>query len=301
MPAAATRHAPAAPPETLRGQRLLLVGAHSYIGSRLAEYASARGAVVTSVTSSDCDFLDRRAVERLFGSLQGGPHAVVFLAVVNKPVRNSFESFLDNVRMVQHLVEGCQRQRAAVSSLTYFSSVDVYGNRPAVPITEASRLDPDSWYGQAKATGEWMLTRGGFDFPVAILRVPGVYGPAAQDRSVIGRIVSSVREGRPVTITGDGAARRDYVFREDVCRLVERLLPMRYDGVLNVATGTSYAVRDIVRLAGQAMGRDARLVHGPSDPARDFDLAFDTARLASVVKDFRFTALPAGLRSYLST
>ena len=279
---------------------LIVVGRNSYIGGHLLEHAK-RACLenVIGLASADCNFLDAKAVGHFFQSLKPSEYTVVFLAVVNKQVRNSFDSFVENVTMVQNLAAGCRF--ANVTSLIYCSSVDVYGNRPVVPITERSPIAPDTWYGLAKYVGEWMLLSAGeMDCPVTALRIPGIYGRGKNDPSVIGRMVADVRRTGKIRVHGEGVFRRDYVFNGDIARLVLSLGDVKYHGVLNVATGEGRPVLDVARAVGQALGRKFQIVHEPADASRDFDLVFDNSRLRSVFPDFCFTDLRSGVRSYLA-
>ncbi len=284
----------------MKTERLIVVGRNSYIGGYFMRYAQARGASVMPLSSGDCNFLAWSEVDRFFRSLGSQPSTIVFLATVNKNVANTYQSFLENVQMVKHLIDG--QPRACVRSILYFSAADVYGCAPPVPLTEDAPVSPESWYSLGKATGEWMLQHAEtLQCPVTILRIPGIFGQAPHDRSVIGRIVEDVRMTRQVTIHGEGASLRDYVLLNDLCRLMERLLPLRYHGVLNVATGRSLRIIDIVRLIGEVLELDYAPVFDAPDPTRTFDLVFDIARLKSLVPGFRFSELADGIRTYHNT
>lgn len=278
-------------------ERLIVVGRNSYIGGCLTQYAQARGASVMALSSRDCNFLDRSEVDRFFRSLGSQPSTMVFLATVNKDVANSYQSFLDNVQIVKHLIDG--QQQACVSSILYFSAADVYGRTPPVPLTEEAPVSPESWYSLGKAAGEWMLQHAeGMRCPVTILRIPGIFGQAPRDRSLISRLVSEARATGRVTIHGEGTSLRDYVWLDDLCRLMEGLLPLRYHGVLNVATGRSWRIVDVVRLIGEVLELDLTPVFDAPDPKRTFDLVFDVNRLTSLLPGFRFSELAEGIRTY---
>jgi UDP-glucose 4-epimerase len=128
-----------------------------------------------------------------------------------------------------------------------------------------------------------------------------VYGWAPRDQSVIGRIVSSMRTTGRVTVHGRGTALRDYVSLDDLCRLLDQLLPLRYHGILNVATGQSRRIIDIVKLVGDVVQLRYETVYADVDPERDFDLTFQTDTLRSLVPAFQFSDIETGIRSYLST
>lgn len=281
----------------MKTERLIVVGRNSYIGGYFTRYAQARGASVMSLSSVDCNFLEWSEVDRFFRSLGSPSSTIVFLATVNKDVVNTYESFLQNVQIIKHLIDG--HRQARVSSILYFSAADVYGCRPPVPLTEDAPVSPESWYSLGKSAGEWMLQHAeGLRCPVTILRIPGIYGQAPHDRSVIGRMVSAARATGRLTVHGDGASLRDYVWLDDLCRVMEGLLPLRYHGVVNVATGQSRRIVDIARLIGEVLELDATTVFDAPDPQRTFDLVFDIGRLRSLLPGFQFSDLVQGIRTY---
>jgi nucleoside-diphosphate-sugar epimerase len=288
----------ATPDQSVRDRNILVVGKNSYIGDFLCEHFSAQGAHVSAVGSADCNFLDPAAVQKLFEKFRGKPFSILFLAVVNKTADNSYSAFRDNVQMAWNLVSGARDQN--VESLIYFSSVDVYGRSPNLPMSETTRLDPDTWYGLSKATSEWIVREElGSKFPTCILRLPGIFGHARNDRSVIGRFVSTIRREGKVYLHGDGEVLRDYVFAPDLCRVVERLVAHRVRGTINLATGQSVSLREILDSIREALGVDFEVVRLPADAERSFDMRYDTAKLSAALGEFDFSPLSAGIRSYL--
>jgi UDP-glucose 4-epimerase len=275
-----------------------VVGKNSYVGEFLCQHFSAKGATVVAVGSSDCNFLDFQPVHALFKSFGEKAFTIVFLAVVNKSVDNSYSAFLDNVQMAWNLVSGARD--ANVESLVYFSSVDVYGRAPKLPMSETTSLNPDTWYGLSKSTSEWIVREEvGSKFPTCLLRIPGIFGRSRNDRSVIGRLIASIRKEGKVYIHGDGKLLRDYVFAPDLCQVVERLITRKASGTFNVATGTSVSLLQILEAIREALGIEFEVVHLPANAERSFDMRYDTSRLSAVIGKFDFSPLSAGIRSYL--
>lgn len=284
--------------QSVRGRNILVVGKNSYIGDFLCGHFSTQGAIVSAVGSSDCNFLDSTAVHQLFQRFGGKPFAILFLAVINKTADNSYSAFQDNVQMAWNLVSGARNEN--VESLIYFSSVDVYGRSPLLPMSETTPLDPDTWYGLSKATSEWIVREElGSKFPTCILRLPGIFGRAPNDRSVIGRFVSTIRQEGKVYLHGDGEVLRDYVFGADLCRAVERLVARKVSGTINLATGQSVSLRQILDSIREVLGVNFEVVHLPADAERSFDMRYDTAKLCAALGEFDFSPLSAGIRSYL--
>lgn len=281
---------------SVRDKTVLVVGKNSYVGQFLSEHFRAQGFSVTAIGSADCDFLNPDAVERLFQSFADKPLIVLFLAVVNKSADNSYTAFVDNNQMIWNLASGARG--ANIESLVYFSSVDVYGRSPKLPIDESSPLDPDTWYGLSKSTGEW-IARHQFEprCPTCILRLPGIFGAARNDPSVIGRLIRSIREQGKISLHGDGRVLRDYVFAPDLCRVVERLVLRRAHGVFNVVTGRSVSLLEIASAIRTALEVDFEVVHLPAE-ARSFDMSFETSRLSAALGDFQFSPLVSAIRHY---
>ena len=168
---------------------------------------------------------------------------------------------------------------ANVESLIYFSSVDAYGRSLELPMSETTSLDPDTWYGLSKSTSEWIVREElGSKFPACLLRIPGIFGRSPKDRSVIGRLIASIRKEGKVYIHGDGKLLRDYVFAPDLCEVVERLITHKASGTFNVATGTSVSLLQILEDIREALGIDFQVVHLPANLERNFDMRYDIAR-----------------------
>jgi len=291
----------AGPPRNPPDQRVLIIGSTSYVGRCLTEYANRNGALVTAVSSTHCNLLDTASACAFFGALdRGTAYDLVLLSVVNKDVANDYASYLDNVRMARNFMQAVSGAGARIKSVTYVSSVDVYGRRPALPLTENSQIAPDTWYGLAKYCCEWMLkTSGEIPCPTTVLRIPGIYGRGHRDRSVIGRFVRSMQDSRRVAISGSGQTLRDYTYVEDLCRLILQVIALRPGAIVNVASGASRAVVEIAKLVGAVLGQEFEIVPGEEDTERDFDLVFDNQGLRTLLPDFRFTELRRGIESYL--
>lgn len=285
---------------SIEGGNVLIIGKNSYVGEFLCQHFSAQGAAVVAVGSSDCNFLDFPSVHKLFKTFGRKPFTIIFLAVVNKNIDNSYSAFLDNVQMAWNLVSGARD--ANVESVVYFSSVDVYGRTPKLPMSETTSLDPDTWYGLSKSTSEWIVREElGARFPTCLLRIPGIFGRSRNDRSVIGRLIATIRKEGKAYIHGDGKLLRDYVFAPDLCQVVERLITHKASGTFNVATGTSVSLLQILEVIRKGLGIDFEVVHLPANEERSFDMRYDISRLSAAIGNFDFSPLSAGIRSYLNS
>jgi UDP-glucose 4-epimerase len=92
-----------------------------------------------------------------------------------------------------------------------------------------------------------------YKVPVALARFFNVYGPRQLEEgayaTVIGVFERQKREGRPLTITGDGEQRRDFTHVSDI---VDGLIGMSKDKwdakVFNLGTGTNHSINEIAAM-----------------------------------------------------
>ena len=279
--------------------RIVVFGASGYIGKFLCDYLRKNNFEVIRSSSVDCDLLNPASVKNFFVSLPERSYSAIFLATTNQLEANSIVGFKKNIRILLNLIEEIDLDK--VSSLIYFSSVKVYGNQPKLPISEKTVTNPIDWYSLAKVNCEWMLNYClGKKLPVTILRIPGIYGEAARERSIIGNFIKDIHQNGKVTVFGSGKVKRDYVYIGDLARIVEQLI-VRYSnggvGILNIATGQAHSILKILDKIRGTLGMD--FVIGDSMKGKNnFDLRFNTRKLIKLLPSFNFTKLEDGICSY---
>jgi len=274
--------------------KLHVLGRSSFVGSELIEAAAENGIEVSAWGRSDCDLLNTEAAREKFTELSSSdPITLVVCSVVNKSVENSFDSYLNNLKMAQNIAAALP---SCVKHVIGLSSVDVYGDRPPASLTETSPIAPDTWYGLAKYSAEWIFQHE-MKVPVTILRIPGIFGPSPFDRSVIGKMFTAAKDRQVVTVTGDGASLRDFVYVRDLGKIIIELAKHPVSGVLNIATGEPRPVKFFAEQIAK-LSPPSKVEYTRSDSERDFSLSFDIAKFRSILPDFRFTPIEAALARY---
>jgi len=282
----------------LHNQNIIILGSRSYVGRYLSIFLEEKGFNVIRSSSETCDLTDPMSIQNFFKSLTEESYTVIFLAMIIRPHGNSFEGFEKNIQMTQNFVENVDRKK--ISSMIYFSSVDVYGINPSLPISENTCVSPDNWYGLAKFNCEWILKNFvGGNIPLAVLRIPGVYGASQGDNSVVCQFMNQIRNQKKVTIFGNGSVRRAYLLLDDLAQVVEQLLPCKFDGLLNLVPGTSQSLLEILECIGNHLQIPFEIVHNEElNQQRNFNLSFDISQLNKVIPVFEFTELEKGIQSY---
>lgn len=267
-----------------------------FIGSAITRALFEDNIEVHAVSSRECNLLESAQVEAFLRNLPQGSR-IVFCAAISRIVEDSYDAFLRNIQMVQNFVSAAARGH--LGGVVYLSSVDVYGRCPTLPITERTLPAPASYYGLSKLACEFLLRRpGALDCPLTILRLPGIYGPGDRGRSVVGRFLNQMEAKGHATIYGDGSVLRDFVEVGDVCQVIRCALAKPFDGVLNVATGTSLPIREVVETLAEVGRPSPTIAYESEDVNAAGDLVFDVGALHAILSPGQLKSLREGAASY---
>lgn len=146
-----------------------------------------------------------------------------------------------------------------VKRVIYAASSSAYGEQDTLPLSEDMTAQPKSPYGLQKYIGElscrvWSEV---YQLPTVSLRYFNVYGPRFDPNGayalVIGKFITQRKEGKPMTITGDGTHTRDFTHIRDVvtANLLAMESPRVGSGeVINIGAGNNVSVNTIAELIG---------------------------------------------------
>ena len=292
------------------GRTLAVVG-YGFIGRRVARSALVEGWKVRSLARQpverrhdpghDVIVGDARHGDDLARLLEGADH-VVFAAGTAKPAESNEHPMHEIAANLGPLLAVLNAmQLTSVGAITLLSSGGtVYGPDAPTPTPETAPLWPISTYGVLKVASERYVAmharlRG---LSADILRCANVYGPGEPthgSQGLIGVTRSAIRAHRPVDVFGDGSTRRDFVHVDDVAGAVVALAA-RPDGVriLNVGSGSSVSVHEVIAAVADSLGRAAVLEHRPGRPTDVPVVQLDVSALCALI-DFDPRDLATGL------
>lgn len=184
----------------------------------------------------------------------------------------------------------------------FFSSGGaIYGNAPGRPNVEDDPCHPIGWYGRGKRAAEGIIEQSSARHGLAttILRISNPYGypvPADRVQGIIPHAVRCAREGQPLTIWGDGHARKDFLHYTDFLAGLEQVIDRRLTGTYNLCAGESHSVHEIVSLVERHMGRklELRYTAGPAWDVTDSRLSL--ARFVAATSWHPRISLDEGVR-----
>lgn len=254
---------------------VLVTGGAGFIGSHSVEALLADGARVTvldnfssgkranlprhaEIRVIEGDIRDAQAVRQ---AVSEATHVLHLAAQVS--VRASVEQPVDsaghNIAGFLNVLDAARRRGDV--RVVYASSAAVYGAPKNLPLDESSPCAPTSPYGLEKYVNDQYaaMFRELYAASILGLRYFNVYGPRQDPASpyagVISRFADRITQNEPLTVFGDGEQTRDFVFVKDVARANVAALRSTEGGVVNVGTGTSVTLLQLIEALGECAGR----------------------------------------------
>lgn len=256
--------------------RVLVTGASGFVGRAVASAHFARGDAVTAVSRSAAPVpegvervqADFSVDPRLNGSLRGCDvvvHAAARVHVMRDTAADPLAEFRRaNVAATEALAEAAAS--TGVRRFVFLSSIKVLGENspsgnPLVASLQPRPIDP---YGVSKLEAEEALRgvaeRTGLE--VVIIRPVLVYGPGVKGN--FRAMLQWLRRGIPLPL-GGVRNRRSLVALDNLVDLIltSASHPAAPDATLLVSDGDDLSTPELLRRAGVALGRPARLIPVP--------------------------------------
>ena len=190
------------------------------------------------------------------------PDAVVHFAAqshVDNSFGNSLSFTMDNVYGTHCLIEACRLLRKPLTKFVHISTDEVYGEVADSDegCHEKSLLNPTNPYASSKAAAEFIVRSyiHSFKMPVVITRGNNVFGPNQYPEKVIPKFLSQLLQHKPVTIQGDGSARRNFIYVDNVSSAVWAILKHgKVNEIYNIGSTDEYSVREIAEMLAKKTG-----------------------------------------------
>ncbi|HUG16689.1 MAG TPA: NAD-dependent epimerase/dehydratase family protein, partial [Thermomicrobiales bacterium] len=265
--------------------KVLITGGAGFIGSHVADHMLAEGHEVVIVddlstgrrsnvpetaTLYECDIRDEQLADII---AETRPDVVCHLAA-QMSVRVSLTAprydASVNVEGSVHVLECAVAND--VRKIIYASTGGaIYGEPRYLPCDEDHPIVPLSHYGISKHTVEHYLElyAGLYGLNYTALRFPNVYGPRQDpdgEAGVVAIFAGRMLDGLPVTIYGDGAQQRDFVYVGDVARAHIAALDHGSGQAINLGSGSGTSVLDIYQTLADLLAYELPAAFAPARP-----------------------------------
>ena len=295
-------------------EKVVVVGGAGFIGSHLTDALIERGFevhVIDNLSGGKSENLNPKAVFHhadirdlaAIRPIIRGAAQVFHLAAlprVQYSIAHPEETHAANVTGTLNVLLAAKE--GGVKRVIYAASSSAYGDQPArpnarrndgvgqdsgrsggktLPLVETMQPNPKSPYGLQKYIGElycrvWSAVYG---LETVSLRYFNVYGPRLNPDGAyalaIGKFLRQRRQGRPLTIWGDGTQTRDFTHIWDVVRanlLAAESKKVGNGEVINIGAGRNVSINALAKLIGGKVTHLAPRLE-PHDTLADNSLA----------------------------
>jgi dTDP-glucose 4,6-dehydratase len=177
----------------------------------------------------------------------------------------------------------------------HVSTDEVFGSldRRDPPFCETTAYDPSSPYSATKAAADhlvraWNRTYG---LPVLVTHCSNNYGPAQFPEKLIPLMILNALEGKSLPVYGDGLNVRDWIYVEDHCAAIMRILDAGAAGeTYCVGAGSERTNIEVVRALCEVLNRarprgdgrphEERITFVTDRPGHDRRYAIDSGKMA---------------------
>jgi len=282
-------------------QKILVTGAAGFIASRVCSLLYEQGHEITGLDNFNdgydvrlkiwrwvqlenlaglelhrLDLTDTISLERLFEKHARAQRAAPFDAVINLAARAGVRPSVENPRVyvesnvvgALNVLEMCRK--FGVKKFVLASTSSLYGKDHTTPYREEMNTDRQlSPYAATKKAAEAMAYTYHFlhGIDVSVLRYFTVYGPAARPDMTPLRFVQRIREGKKITIFGDGSQSRDFTYVDDIGRgTISALRPVGCEA-FNLGSDEPLRLSQMIKLIEELTGQKAQIEYKPWHPA----------------------------------
>lgn len=252
-------------------EKVVVTGGAGFIGSHLTDALIERGYdvhVIDNLSGGKKEYVhsdatlhevDIRDYEKIVPIISDARYVFHEAAVprVQYSIEHPRETTEVNVLGTVNVLKAAHK--GGVGRVIYAASSSAYGNQDMLPLVEIMQPRPLSPYGLQKYVGERYCEVFSvmYGLETVSLRYFNVYGsrfdPEGAYALVIGKFMKLRKEGKPLTITGDGEQTRDFTHVRDVVRA--NLLAAKSDAVgngevINIGAGSNQSINRIAELVG---------------------------------------------------
>jgi GDP-L-fucose synthase len=274
---------------------ILVTGANGLVGHNLVSELKRRGfRSLLTPGSQDCDLSNQAQVDNYFEKSR--PAYVFHMAGrvrgLGGNMHDQGAAYLDNLRINTNVVEASRK--SGVKKIVAMGTVAMYPDPPSsMPFKEEEiwmGVPHRSEYGYAQAKRAMLAQleayHDNYGMPYAVAISTNLYGPFDRFNPLTGHVIPSLikkffdalENHTPVEIWGDGSAQRDFLH---VCDTVTGLLLIMEagEGVINLASGQTSRIRDVVRILTDITKMHDRVRWDTSKPNGQVSRAYDISKL----------------------
>jgi nucleoside-diphosphate-sugar epimerase len=184
-------------------------------------------------------------------------------AGVRYSIENPFVYYDTNLTGLLNLLEMCKTYN--INKFMQASTSSVYAGSP-LPYIENTKTDtPLSPYAASKKGGELLCYTYHhlYKIAISILRYFTVYGPMGRPDMSIYRFIESIKDGKEITIYGDGSQERDFTYIDDIVDGTVKSMDLTGYSIINLGNNEPSSLKRVIKLIETKLNKKAKIRYEP--------------------------------------
>ena len=274
-------------------RNLLIISNRGFIGKSIFNSLKIyKDYSVYGLNSQNCNLLNLNKTKKTISKIINKPFTIIFLSTFGRFPEDNYSVFNKNIKMITNFLNSINK--AFIEQFIFFSSTCLYGRPPkSLPMHENLECIPNSYYGLSKYVSE-SLIKLQLSCPITIIRIPGVYGELDNNKSIISNFISNINQNKSITIYDKGLVLRDYVYIDDIIKIINKSIYSKLDTTINIATGESIKIIDILNMIQDKLNIEGNINFINSGHTQ-FNMSFDITNLRNIFPKFTPTNINDGI------
>lgn len=289
--------------------KVLITGIGGFTGKYLSEYLQKKGYQVFGLSNTEdksgniykCDITNKNDVGIILNEIK--PNYIIHLAAISFVQHNDIKEIYNvNVIGTQNILEACLDIRTDLKKIILASSATVYGNNPKEVLSEEMCPNPINHYGISKLAMEQIAKTYFCKLPIVITRPFNYTAPGHGEQFVIPKIAKAFINKEKQIELGNLDVYREYNSIQFVCEVYTNLLESKTTSeIVNIATGNSYSLKDIIAKFEEKSGHKIEVKINPDFVRKDEIkiLKGDISKLKSIIDFDSSNAIEETVLSFL--
>lgn len=297
--------------------KILITGANGMVGKNIVEFSKSANYILLTPSSKELNLLDRVSIDNYIK--QYSPNFVIHCAGIvggiQANIANPVKFLVDNTQMGINIIMAAKD--AGITKFINMSSSCMYPRHAPNPLSEElilqGELEPtNEGYAIAKITATRLceyIHRKNPDYLYKTVIPCNLYGKydkfdpkhSHMIPAVIKKIADAVQEDKnEIDIWGDGEARREFMYVEDLADFVFYAIENfdRMPQNINVGLGHDHTINEYYRVIADAVGFKGNFLHDLSKPVGMKQKLIDDSKLKEFGWHYQ-TSLEEGVQKIL--
>jgi len=281
--------------------KAVVFGGSGFLGSHIADALTKEGHDVTIFDLQPSnylkekqkmvvgDILDQKAVDKAVKGCSLVYHFAA-LADIETAHLKPLQTVEYNVLGTTMILEACRKNK--VKRFVFASTIYVYS-------------DAGSFYRSSKQACELIIENYNevFNLPYTILRYGSLYGPRADEKNWIHKVLKQATTDGKITRHGDGEEIREYIHVEDAAKLSVDILSKEFENENVIITGNQpMKIKDVLVMVKEILGNKIDLEFIPTESSIHYEITPYSfkPKVAKKLVGSRFYDLGQGILECLS-